>query len=148
MSEEAVRLAREAYEAWNRGDIEAIAASVPEEFEFRMRGGKVPGLPKVLQGPEGMRALFREWIEGPWRGTLRMDVDRLIDVGDDRVVALLTFRATGKGSGAAVEQPYAHVVTVRDGLVVRGEGFVTWERALQAVGINPAELERMESERP
>jgi uncharacterized protein len=148
MSKETVRVAREAYEAWNRGDIEAIAATIPEEFEFRMRGGKVPGLPKVLRGPEGMRALFREWVDGPWQGMLRMDLEHLIGVGDDRVVALFTFRATGKGSGASVEQPYAHVVTVRDGLLVRGEGFVTWERALEAVGIDAAELDRMESERP
>jgi ketosteroid isomerase-like protein len=148
MSEETVRLAREAYDAWNRGDIESIAATVPEEFEFRMRGGKIPGLPKVLRGPDGMRELFREWMEGPWQGMLRMDVDHLIDLGDERVLALFTFRATGRGSGAAVEQAYAHVATFRDGLVVHVEGFVTWERALEAVGIDPAELERMESERP
>lgn len=142
-----MRLVREAYDAWNRGDIETIVASIPEDFEFRMRGGKVPGLPKVLRGPEGMRALFREWIGGPWQGTLSMEVDHLVDLGDDRVLALFTFRGTGEGSGVAVEQPYAHVVTVRDGLVVRGEGFATWQRALEAVGIDPGELEGMESER-
>jgi ketosteroid isomerase-like protein len=147
MSDEAVRIAREAYEAWNRGDIDAIAASVPEEFEFRMRGGKVPGLPKVLRGPQGMRALYREWIEGPWQGTLRMDIDHLIDAGDDRAVALFTFRGTGAGSGASVEQRYAHVLTVRDGLLVRGEGFVTWEWALEAAGVDPAGLEHTESGR-
>jgi ketosteroid isomerase-like protein len=147
MAEDTVKLVREAYDAWNRGNIESIVASVPEEFEFRMRGGKVPGLPKVLRGPEGMRALFREWVDGPWQGMLRMDVEHLIGVGDDRAVALLTFRATGEGSGASVEQPYAHVVTVRDGLIVRGEGFTTWERALETVGIDPAELDRLESGR-
>jgi ketosteroid isomerase-like protein len=145
MSEETVRLARETYDAWNRGDVEAIVAGIPDEFEFHMRGS-VPGLPNVIQGREGARMLFDEWLRGPWEGILEMHVDHLIDVGDDRALGLITFRGTGKGSGVAVEQPYAHLVTYRDGLLVHVEGFVTWERALEAAGIDPGELERNRSE--
>jgi ketosteroid isomerase-like protein len=37
MSEETLRLAREGYDAWNRGDLDAIVADVPPEFEFTPR---------------------------------------------------------------------------------------------------------------
>jgi ketosteroid isomerase-like protein len=144
MSEESVRLARETYDAWNRGDLEAIVAGIADDFEFHMRGS-VPGLPNMIRGRDGVRELYREWIEGPWQGNLSMDVDRLIDLGDGRVLSLLTFRGTGKGSGIAVEQPYAHVATHRQGKLVHVEGYVSWERALEAVGIDPAELERSPS---
>jgi ketosteroid isomerase-like protein len=140
MSEETLRVARETYEAWNGGDIASVLASVPEEYEFHMTGGRPPGLPSVLRGREGMRQLLQEWISGPWQGVLRMDVDHLIDVGDDRVLALLTFRGTGEGSGAAVKQPYSHVTTIRDGRLVRTDGFVSWARAIRAAGLELSAL--------
>ena len=61
-----------------------------------------------------------------------MDVERIQELDDGRVLALLTLRARGRGSGAPVDSEYAHVLTFRDGLCLR---FDTWKRALAAAGL-------------
>jgi len=135
MSEETLRLAREGYDAWNRGDLDAILADVPPEFEFHTSGA-IPGIPKVIRGSERMRELFREWYSEPWQGNLHMEVNHLIDLGDDRVLGLVTFRGTGKGSGVPVELQYSHLLWFRDGVNVRIDGFDSWGRGLRAAGLN------------
>jgi ketosteroid isomerase-like protein len=83
-----------------------------------------------------MHELFREWYSEPWQGYLHMEVDHLIDLGDDRVLGLVTFRGTGEGSGVPVEQQYAHLLWFRDGVNVRIDGFATWKGRLQAAGLD------------
>jgi ketosteroid isomerase-like protein len=131
---ENVAAARRGYEIWNRGNLEEILANTPEDFVFDTHA-RIPGLPQVLRGREGARELFDSWISEAWRGRLVMEPTHLIDLGGDRVLALITFTATGEGSGVPVELRYAHLLTLRDGLAVRIEGFLTWEKALEAAGL-------------
>jgi hypothetical protein len=56
-----------------------------------------------------------------------MDVERIQELDDGRVPALLTLRARGRGSGAPVDSEYAHILTFRDGLCLRVDGFPTWK---------------------
>jgi ketosteroid isomerase-like protein len=135
-----MRAAREGYEHWNRGDIEAIVARIPEEFEFHIGRG-VPDMPETLSGPEGVRELFRVWFSDAWQGNLHMDVRHLIEIDEDRVLALVIFRGRGEGSGVPVELEYAHGLTFRDGVNVRIDGFASWRRALRSVGMSEADLE-------
>lgn len=138
MSEETLRLAREGYEAWNRHDLEALLRSTAEEWEFDTRL-KVPGIERVYRGHEGLRKLFRNWYTEPWEGGLSMRIERLIELDDERVVGLITFQGRGKHSGVDVSVPYAHVLTFRDGMNVRIDGFTSWRRALEFVGLDPDE---------
>jgi ketosteroid isomerase-like protein len=55
----------------------------------------------VWRGREGFVEFMRTWTEQFEDRSVR--VERLIDAGDDRVVALVHQSATGKGSGAPVE---------------------------------------------
>jgi hypothetical protein len=64
-----------------------------------------------------------------------MEVERMEELDDARVLALLTLRASGRGSGARVESEYAHIITLRDGLCVRVDGFSSWALALAAAGL-------------
>ncbi|MGH2838944.1 MAG: hypothetical protein ACRDJY_11450 [Thermoleophilaceae bacterium] len=65
-----------------------------------------------------------------------MDVERMEELDDGRVLALLTLRARGRGSGAPVENEYAHILTLREGLCVRVDGFPGWKQALAAAGLS------------
>jgi len=44
-------------------------------------------------------------------------------------------RAKGRDSGAPVNAEYAPILTFREGLCVRADGYPTWGRALAAAGL-------------
>jgi ketosteroid isomerase-like protein len=64
-----------------------------------------------------------------------MEVGRIEELEDGRVLALLTLRAKGRGSGVPVDTEYAHIMTFRDGLALRVDGFPSWNQALTAAGL-------------
>ena len=55
MSEENVEVVRRGYQAFNRGDLEAMVADLAPTFEY-LGALAVPGFPRDYQGSEG-------WIE-------------------------------------------------------------------------------------
>jgi ketosteroid isomerase-like protein len=63
------------------------------------------------------------------------EVERLVDVGDDRVLAFTIFRARGRDSGAQLEVAEQNLWTLADGKVTRYEWFHDREQALEAAGI-------------
>jgi ketosteroid isomerase-like protein len=133
MDPERERLIRQSYENWNRGDLDAILADAHPEIEFRL-SGVVPGLPEVVRGKRGIEELFRTWYSEVWDGPLHMEIDRILEIDDERHLILITFIGRGAGSGAEVTLRYAHLVTARDGLTYRIEGFADWDTALQRAG--------------
>jgi ketosteroid isomerase-like protein len=60
MSEENVELARHAYEAFNRGDLEGTVADFAPTFEY-VSTGAIPGSGSVYQGAEGWKE-FVAWM--------------------------------------------------------------------------------------
>ena len=132
MSEEHLERAREGYEVLNRGEIERFLTEfVHPEYEFHPRV-QVPSIPSVVRGRDGLRAWIQQWYEEPWEGQLLMDVERIEELDDGRVLALLTLRAKGRGSGVPVDTEYAHIMTFHEGLCLRVDGFPTWRQALAA----------------
>jgi ketosteroid isomerase-like protein len=131
---ENVRATREIYASWNRGDLEAVLAATPSDWEFRTNAS-IPGVPGIFRGPEGARELFNVWFTEPWEGNLHMELNHVVEVDDERVLALITFRGRGEGSGVPVELRYAHLARLRDGQAVELEGFPSWERGLEAAGL-------------
>ena len=135
MSEENVELVRSGYEAFDRGDIDWIVERVSPDIEFNLQGATAPDLPATIRGKDGLRELFSSWFVDPWEEGLRQDVERLYDLGD-RVLGLVTFRGRGKESGIDVELRYAHIFTLREGVVTHIEGFLGWEKAKEAAGLS------------
>jgi ketosteroid isomerase-like protein len=128
--------AREGYEVFNRGEIDRFLSEfVHPDYEFHT-GVNVPSVPKVVRGRDGLRDWIRQWFQEPWESQLHLDVERIEELDDDRVLALLTLRAKGRGSGVPVEGEYAHIFTFRDGLCLRLDGFATWAAALEAAGLS------------
>jgi ketosteroid isomerase-like protein len=137
VSEGNLELARQGYEIFNRGEIDRFLTEfVHPDYEFRT-GVRVPSIPSVVRGRDGLRAWIQQWYEEPWEGQLQMDVEHIEELDDGRVLALLTLRARGRGSGIPVETPYAHILTIREGLCLRVDGFPAWKDALAAAGLGP-----------
>jgi ketosteroid isomerase-like protein len=129
-----LQIVRRGYEVLNRGEVDRFVAEfVHPEYEFHT-GVQVPSIPTVVRGRDDLRAWIHQWYQDPWEGQLQMEVKRIEELDDGRVLALLTLRASGRGSGARVETEYAHITTLREGLAVRVDGFPSWKQALSAAG--------------
>jgi len=130
-----LELARRGYELLNRGEVDQFLTECCDpDYEFHTNV-RVPSVPSVVRGHDELRAWIHQWYEDPWEGQLQMEVERIEELTDGRVLALLTLRAKGRGSGIPVDTEYAHILTFHDGLCTRVDGFPSWSRALTTAGL-------------
>jgi ketosteroid isomerase-like protein len=82
---------------------------------------------------DGMRGFAEAMadLDAAWE-VWHQEVDDIIDAGGDVVVVLVRLRARGRGSGAPVDQPWAMVITLRDGKLIASRTFLDRNRALKA----------------
>jgi ketosteroid isomerase-like protein len=132
MSQENVEVVRELFESfrgWGRG---WTARLVDPEVEFHgtvggFEEGRVAhGLPQIVE-------MFEEGDLEAWEER-RFEPKGFIDAGDNVVVLLHEYRR-GRGSGVELETDTAMVFAVRDGRVVRIQGYMDRDAALEAAGL-------------
>jgi ketosteroid isomerase-like protein len=130
-------LARRAYEAFSGKDYDAVLAMADPEIEYEFVERFAEG--NVFRGVDAIRELwgqldevFLEWQSRP---------EELIDLGD-QVLVLARERGVGRASGLEFDQKLAHLISFRDGRIIRFQVFGSWRRALRAVGIGSHEPER------
>jgi len=76
---------------------------------------------------------MRTWTEDfEWS----IDLERVIDAGNDRVVAMFHQHATGSASGATVELHMALLYELENGRVIRMRNFLDPAEALKAAGLS------------
>ena len=76
------------------------------------------------------------WAEsGPWGRSAQFEAERVLDVDDERVLALVRVTAKGRESGVAVEMRDAHEITIRDGIVRRVKVHSDQQEALRELGL-------------
>ena len=129
MSTDLVDRYRDTLEAWNRRDLVWILEQAAPTFEFHT-AQLFPGVNPVYRGREGMVDFWTTFIEEPW-ALFHLEVDSLESVGDDRVLALLTFTGTSR-EGEEVSLPYAHLVTFAGDEITRIDAFSDWDDARRA----------------
>jgi len=110
---EQVEKARRGFEAFNRGDFDALVALLHEEVV-----AEVPepfAAADLYRGPEGFAKMLREWSE-PW-DEVTVDVHELFEEGD-AVFAPSTQHGRGRGSGVVTSMPTVFLVRFREGRIV------------------------------
>jgi ketosteroid isomerase-like protein len=128
MSQENVKIVRRLLEACNRREFDAMLETGDPEIDIvTLMGGTYRGHP-------GWRLLVEQMAEEV--SGFQFVPEDLIDVGQDRVVAVTRWVGTGRTSGIALSQTIGLVYTFRDGLVVRQESFRNRAEALKAVGLS------------
>jgi ketosteroid isomerase-like protein len=132
VSQENVKIVREAFDAFMGGDPEKTAQLVDPEIEFR---GTVGGLQEgeIAHGQSQIEQTLAEDLE-VWEER-RLEAEEFIDAGADVVVLLHEYRR-GRGSGVELETETAVVVSVNGGRVVRIRGYMDRRAALEAVGLS------------
>jgi ketosteroid isomerase-like protein len=132
---ENLELARRGYELLNRGEVDRFLTECAHpDYEFHTNV-QVPSIPSVVRGHDELRAWIQQWYQDPWEGQLQMEVERIEELADGRVLALLTLRGKGRGSGVPVDAEYAHILSFHEGLCIRVDGFPTWSQALTTAGL-------------
>jgi len=132
MSQENVEIVREVFESFLSGDQKRTARLVDPEVEFR---GTVGGLEegRIAHGlPQIVETFDVEDLEA-WEER-RLEPEEFIDADDDVVVLVHEYRR-GRGSGVELEIDTAVVFAVRDGRVVRIQGYMDRDAALEAAGL-------------
>lgn len=132
MSQDNVELVKSAFDAWNRGDIEAFAGHASEDVAWLEVSGRPEGAPSARLGRDRMRrsleALFDAWE------SYHIEVERLEDVGD-RVLAVVREVARGRASGVEIDGRWGYLITVEHGQIVRIEAYRDAAVALQMAGL-------------
>ena len=129
MSQENVQVVREAWEASDRHDNEALFPLYDADVEIQGPFGLDD---RVFRGLTGVREFWRDWLAS-W-GEFESEVEEWVDAGDD-VIAVMHVWGQGKRSGVPVETRQSHVWTVRGGKLWRLRVYNTKDEALKAVGL-------------
>jgi ketosteroid isomerase-like protein len=129
MAEENVETLRSLYEAFNRGDFEAVEQAVHPDIEFVRVGD---------QGPVRGVAALREWMEPDAFEDQRFEP---LDFRTNGNKVLVRHHFTGRGAGSGMELDFTTFAVFSlddDGIVRRLEGFLPHEEAaaLEAAGLS------------
>jgi ketosteroid isomerase-like protein len=135
MSQQNVEVARRAFEAFNR----TYAEGTSDLYEFL--DPKIEWVPMSAllmrtryRGHDGVR----EWMEEMRRDWTIFEVrpERYLDVAGDRVLAIGSWRAQGRGGGVPLDFPQASWLTQwRKGKLVLLQTFTDRNEALEAAGL-------------
>jgi ketosteroid isomerase-like protein len=131
MSKDNVELVKSAFDAWNRGEIEAFAEHAAEDVAWLEVSGRPEGGFSERLGRDRMRQSLETLFEA-WE-SYHIEVERIEDVGD-RVVAIVREVARGRASGMEIEGRWGYLITLEDRQIVRIEAYRDAAVALQKAG--------------
>jgi ketosteroid isomerase-like protein len=133
MSRENAELVRKFIEASRSGDQasgEAFVALTDASIEHT----RLPAAfgPETYRGRDGIRRWFIDMAES-WQ-EWRNEIEELVEVSADTVVAAIRFRGVAKESGVPVEARLGLVCVLSEGKVVRSRSYPSGEAAFEAEG--------------
>jgi ketosteroid isomerase-like protein len=130
MSQENVEIVRRIYANWAPGSSPSESNLLHPDIEWvNPRDALERGTRKGIDAFTAITEDLDRTI-----GDFRMEVERLIDVGD-RVVVIATMRGHGTGSGVEIENRHGSVWTISEGKAVRFQWFHEPDEALEAAGL-------------
>jgi ketosteroid isomerase-like protein len=133
MSQENVDIVRASWDAWGRGDMDALFEFYDPDVEWDMTHSYIPDM-GVFRGHEGIRDFFRQWRE--FFAEYHAEPEQFIAADDSVMVRV---RQTGRGriSTVGVEMPdYWQIYRLRDGRAVSVAIYRDEGEALKAVGLS------------
>ena len=130
MSQENVEIVRAAYAAMDARDVRRVDELARSDIEWipdpRVGEGPIRGRDKVIEFFTDRASVF---------GEIDLEVEQVWD-REDQVLVFLRVTGSGSASGAGFEIRIAHLWTLRDRMLVRGQGFGDREEALEAAGLS------------
>ena len=132
ISDDSLEVVRKAWDAWERGDMQALFDFYDPAVEWDMSESEVPDM-GVYQGHDGVRRFFREWM-APFHDYYAHAED--FALGSEGVLVRMRQGGRGKESGVDVEMPPLwQLYRLRAGRAVRVEIYRDEHRARVAAGL-------------
>ena len=133
MPEENVEIVRDAFVAFNRGDLDAFLERATDDVDYRAAEGALDDVGPI-HGKEALRAFMQDWLD--MFDGFKAEPVELIEAGEDKVVAVVRISGRAKLSGVETDLTYAELWTLRDGKVAWGHQYWTRDDALEAAGLS------------
>ena len=136
MSQENVELVRQMFgaagRAMNLGALDELYRLLDPDVEWIPINAALEGT--RYRGHDGVRQWFED-MNRDWDFFEARPVE-IRDLGDDRLLALGTWKARGRSSGVELDsQPAAWLLQLRGGKAVRMQTFTDRAKALEAAGL-------------
>ena len=132
MSQANVETVRKAIEAWNQREADLLLSYAAPEIEW-MPAGPAAVESAVYRGHDEVAsayaAVWETWDLFQFEGS-----QQLRDLGDS-VLWLGRVKMRGSASEVELDQEFAAHWVLRDGKLTRIQAFLSWQDALQAVGL-------------
>ncbi len=125
MSERNVEVVRRIYEAWRRD--ESARDFIASDVEYVN--------PSYAVEPETRRGRKSFSIVRDTFGDFQLEIERIIDAGNENVVVLAHYTGTGRTSGVPIAGEHGYVWTIKGGVAVRFQWFQSHDEALEAAGL-------------
>ena len=129
-----VAIVEHAYRTWREEGLEGLRSVMHEEAEWHPppqapEPGPYRGREEILHAASSYMESFGEFRPVP---------DRILPgASPDQVLVLATLTTVGRESRAEFTMPVGHLLTLRDGKVVRFQVFTDQDAALAAAGLEP-----------
>ena len=133
MSQENVEVVQRWWEGFNEDGMPPLALC---DEEIEIRNPPYFPVPGLFHGHDGVRR---------WRDQVfdifdrpRVEAEEIVDVQGDGTTVLMLLRATGTAgyTGIKVDHEWGAVWTIRDGKLLRAQGYLTRAEALEAAGLS------------
>jgi ketosteroid isomerase-like protein len=128
--ESPTEIATRSYEAFARDDLDAVLADMHSDIEWHQAQGLPHG--GLYRGLEEVRRNVFDPLDRDWWEEFVVEPEEFLESGE-QVVVLGRYRGVAKETGKALDVPFVHVWTFRDGLAVRFRQFLDtagWVEAL------------------
>lgn len=125
-----VEATRRSYEAFARGDLDAVVADMHPEIEWHQAQGLPHG--GRYRGLEAVRRAIFDPLDAEWWDEFSAKPDEFVDAGE-HVLVLGRYRGRAKGTGKRLDVPFVHIWSFRDGKATRFRQFLDtagWNDAL------------------
>ena len=132
MSQENVEVIRTAYEAFDRGDLEAVSRLHARTIEWQTS----------VEDPDAAthrgRVAVRRYIEGYMETFpgFRAELEECVATPDGRVLTTTRYTGRARASGMDMDWRQSVVYMVESGLIVRAEEYFDRAEALEAAGLS------------
>lgn len=126
---ENIELVRKGYDAFLRGDIDALMGLFADDIEWELDGNDAVPFTGLRRGKEGVAEFFRLVNEN--QHPLQFEPREFIAQGD-KVVALGHYAWSVKPTDRNYESDFAEVFTIRDGKIARFREFMNTMAADEA----------------
>jgi ketosteroid isomerase-like protein len=132
MSQEDVEIVRRALEASTAQppDFEVVNALYHPDHVISSDWGVEA---RAYHGARGFAEFLRD-MNATWQDW-HQEIDSILDAGEKGVLVLVRLVARGIASGVPVEQPWAMMVTVRDGKLAESHTYIDRGEALKLAGL-------------